>query len=47
MQLALETVDANSNYMMAALNEEKVKLIFNYSITGLTEGKDYNITVSI
>ena len=33
--------------MMATLNEEKVKLIFSYSITGLTEGKDYNITIRI
>ena len=33
--------------MMATLNEEKIKLIFSYSITGLTEGKDYNVSVTV
>jgi hypothetical protein len=32
--------------MMGNLDEDKVKLMLNYSIAGLTEGKDYNITVN-
>jgi hypothetical protein len=33
--------------MMNNLKEDKIKLIVSYSITGLVEGKDYNVTLSV
>jgi hypothetical protein len=33
--------------MIMNLDQEKIKLLFDYSITGLAETKDYNITISI
>jgi hypothetical protein len=33
--------------MMGNLDQEKVKLIFSYSIAGLIENKDYNISISV